>query len=284
MPNRTHPYFDQLAVLTSKHHKLNLVRSKFDEFVGLRIVEAELDTDQLGTFTGEIERKFPPLETAIYKARLGMHEEGLPIGLASEGSIGPDPLVPFLVSDIESIVLIDDEREIVVSEVFRSFKIIATTTTIYPGQELGEFLSRANFPNHKLIVRPVTTQVAYSVKGISTISELELAIALCAKESPEGTVVIESDLRADNSPSRQRNIEHVAGLLAARVSQLCPECQMPGWGRVSYKRGLHCRSCSSYLPDALKQEMNGCVKCDHMEAGKVVAELVEPLNCPWCNP
>jgi hypothetical protein len=93
------------------------------------------------------------------------------------------------------MVLIDDERELVISEVFRSFEIIASTTTSYPGQELDEFLSRANFPNHKLIVGPVTTAVAH------------------------------------DCPSRQRNIERVAGLLATRVSQLCPECQRPFIGK-----------------------------------------------------
>ncbi len=49
------------------------------------------------------------LETAVAKARLGMRQLGLPHGIASEGSFGPHPLVPFLAASTELIVLVDDD-------------------------------------------------------------------------------------------------------------------------------------------------------------------------------
>ena len=53
------------------------------------VVAAEVDTDRLGTFTGEVERPGPPRETALMKARLGQGATGLPCALASEGAFGP---------------------------------------------------------------------------------------------------------------------------------------------------------------------------------------------------
>jgi hypothetical protein len=80
-----HPYLHKKIVLTSKHEKLKLIKPAFNENVGCDLFEIDLDTDQLGTFSGEIERIAPPIETAINKARLGMKETGSLIGIASKG-------------------------------------------------------------------------------------------------------------------------------------------------------------------------------------------------------
>jgi len=60
------------------------------------VVPAGLDTDGLGTFTGEVERPAPPRETALLKARLAIETTGLPRALASEGSFGPHPALGFV--------------------------------------------------------------------------------------------------------------------------------------------------------------------------------------------
>ena len=281
---KDHPYRGRQALLTSKHHKLELIAPAFQQSVGLHVDEVPLDTDQLGTFSGEIERHLPPLETAIAKARLGMSERGTSLGIASEGSIGPDPLVPFITADIEHLVLVDDERGIVISEVYRSLDIRAAQIEIAPEADLSEFLARADFPHHALIVRPREGDTSRVIKGITDLAQLHTAIASCAKESRTGFVVIESDLRAHHSPSRGRNIEAVARALAARVSRLCPQCHTPGWGRVGYEKGLRCGTCNTLIPEAIKQELLGCVLCDHKEAGEIVAQVADPSICPQCNP
>ena len=280
----THPYLYKRIALTTKHDKLRLIKPAFDEYVGCELFEVNLDTDQLGTFTGEIERHTPPRETAIQKARLGMKETGLLLGIASEGSVGPDPLVPFIHSNIEHLVLVDDEKGIVISETHRSFDITAATITAAPGQNLTSFLEKADFPNHALIVRPNTQIKSNCIKGVNNLEQLLEAIAISSKLSPNGFVVIESDLRAMHSPSRQKNIEEVAKLLANRVSQICPNCQMPGWGRVGYEKGLYCSECELENPDAIRQEKLGCVKCDHVELGNVITSVLDPAQCNFCNP
>ena len=279
-----HPYAGQPIVLTSKHRKLHLIAPPFTEQLGCTLQELNLDTDQLGTFTGEIERTAPPLETAIAKARLGMRATGLQLGIASEGSIGADPLIPFMQSDIEHLVLVDDERNIVISESYRSFDIIAETVTVAPGNNLTDFLATADFPHHALIVRPHSSTTLDAIKGITDHAQLRDAITACVALSPDGLVVIESDLRAMHSPSRQQSITEVARLLAARVAQLCPACHLPGWGRVSHERGLRCSACSREQPNALRQERLGCVGCDHTELGTVLATTLDPANCGGCNP
>jgi len=279
-----HPYFQKEIALTTKHEKLKLIKPAFDELIGCNIFEVNLDTDQLGTFSGEIERIAPPRETAIQKARLGMKSTGSPIGIASEGSIGPDPMVPFIHSNIEHLVLVDDESQIVISELYRSFEITAATITATSKTDLSDFLIKADFPAHRLIVRSNDKSENYCLKGIADADELTEAIAKVSRMSPDGFVIIESDLRAMHSPSRQKNIAEVARLLATRVSQLCPGCQLPGWGRVGYEKGLHCSECGLDNPSAIRQEILGCVKCEHVEPGIVIASKLDPAQCNFCNP
>lgn len=279
-----HPYFKKDVVLTSKHQKMDLIKPAFDTSVGCNIFEIPLDTDQLGTFTGDISRLDPPLETAIKKARLGMSHSGTALGIASEGSIGPDPIVPFLHSDIEHLVFVDDENEIFISETFRSFDITLSTIIVGRNDDLSEFLQKADFPNHKLIVRPNKTDQSASIKGIDNLQYLSEAIEHSSKISPDGLVVVESDLRAMSSPSRQKNIEKVAALLALRISQLCPDCNLPGWGCVRYEKGLTCSDCGSENQLAIRQEVLGCAKCEFTKLGKLIATELGPANCDFCNP
>lgn len=279
-----HPYFKKDVVLTSKHQKIDLIKPAFDTSVGCNIFEIPLDTDQLGTFTGDIARLDPPLETAIKKARLGMSHSGTALGIASEGSIGPDPIVPFLHSDIEHLVFVDDENEIFISETFRSFDITLSTIIVGRNDDLSEFLQKADFPNHKLIVRPNKTDQSASIKGIDNLQYLSEAIEHSSKISLDGLVVVESDLRAISSPSRQKNIEKVAALLALRISQLCPDCNLPGWGCVRYEKGLTCSDCGSENQLAIRQEVLGCTKCEFTKLGKLIATELGPANCDFCNP
>lgn len=70
------------------------------------------DADRLGTFTRDIPRLGTQIETAREKARIGMELAGLPLGLASEGAFGLDPLAGMLPWNVEILVLIDDENDL----------------------------------------------------------------------------------------------------------------------------------------------------------------------------
>ena len=277
-------YRGHLAVLTSQHEKQRLLAPSFREVLGVELIERALDTDQFGTFYGDIERIASPLYTALAKARLGMKESGLPRGVASEGSIGPDLFIPFAISDIEHLVWVDAERDIVVSESYRSLDIRAASTRTFVGAELGGFLQRADFPRHRLIVKAENSSPLFCIKGIGSAQELESAITSCARHSATGAVIVESDLRAHCSPSRQANIAAVARLLAVRISTHCPECRTPGWGKVGVERGLLCRACSSFVEQAVQGDLLGCVKCDYKKLELRVESRADPAICNWCNP
>ena len=279
-----HPYFGQAAVLTTKHEKLPLIAPPFSHLINLKITQCNEDTDQLGTFSGEVERSRPPLETAIKKAKLGMDKLGVSLGLASEGSIGPDAEVGFFKSDVEYLVFVDASRDLVISEVFRSFDIRAGSLVAEPGDEISSFLKKVDFPNHKLIVTANSSSKISPIKGIGTLNELESAIELSAKNSIDEKALIQSDLRAQCSPSRRKNIAHVAQLLATRISKQCKVCDAPGWGRVDYERGLDCITCGEHKPIAIKREILGCITCDHREEGELIREFLDPDHCDFCNP
>jgi len=277
-------YSGKEAVITTKHEKGKLVAPAFQKILGLQVSECNTDTDTLGTFTGEIERKQSPRETVLIKARLGIEKSGVSIGIASEGSIGADPYIPFINSDLEMMAFVDAEHDIEIVETLRSTEIVTATKIIHEQDDLTEFLQRADFPNHKLIVRTQKRPTTFCIKGIDDEYSLRKAIDSVKNEDPDGVVVIESDLRAHCSPSRQKIISELSAKLATRIKQRCPECDAPGWGVVTYVKGVPCSACKRISENAIKEEVLGCSKCLHQQSGKIIANLLDPSRCDWCNP
>lgn len=279
-----HSYRDREALLSTKHQKLSLIAPSMLEHAGLRVSAIEVDTDQLGTFSGERQRVGSALETAIQKARLGLAETGQVLGIASEGSIGPDPQNPFLVSDIEIVVLVDAERNLTIFDSHRSFDIVAATKTVQPGDDLTEFLLKIDFPNQGLIAKVGNEPITEIVKGIASLEELERAIWKLAKESGDLPVMIETDFRAHQSPTRRKNIEIAAEKLARRLATECPACKAAGFGMIRYAYGLNCNGCGQRNEGAVSKELLCCVSCEHQESGDVIQASLSPDRCDWCNP
>ncbi len=107
------------ASLATMHGKEAAIAPAMQAHLGLKVITPpDLDTDVLGTFTGETPRIGAMRAVAIRKARLGMRASGLSIGIASrsEGTFGPHPVIPFFQAGIELMVVVDDERDIVIAE------------------------------------------------------------------------------------------------------------------------------------------------------------------------
>lgn len=280
-----HPYAGLVAVLATKHAKLPLIGPPLERVVGLRVETVAVDTDTLGTFTGDIPRLGSPLETAVAKARLGMAVTGRSLGIASEGSIGPDPAIPFVVADQELVVLVDDDADIIVWEAHSSWDIVAATTTVGPGDNLEQFLTKAGFPTHQLIVRPNSGEIRPIYKGIVSIGELTAAVAECAALATDGLACVETDLRAHVCPSRRTIIADAAERLALRLAARCPACGAPGWGRVDTMLGVPCDSCGTEVARPWA-EIDGCLACEHRATRPVIPPetRADPRECPFCNP
>lgn len=283
--SKPHPYAGQIAVLATKHDKLPLIAPALESMVGLKVEAVEVDTDILGTFTGDVPRQGTPLETAIAKARLGMKATQTSIGIASEGSIGPDPAIPLITSDKEIVVLVDDNNDTVIWESHTSWDIVTSTTTLKPGDDLEGFLSKADFPHHKAIVRPNHIGIQPIFKGIDAVEDLIAAISKCAEASPDGLARVETDLRALACPSRREVIAAAAQRLASRVAARCPACGSPGWGAVDVLRGIPCEQCGTEVPK-VREEVNGCSRCNYRSNRPIVAPdaTADPSQCPYCNP
>ena len=176
----SHPYYGATAALATKHHKDQIVCGAFGK-LGVTIVVPEIDTDQLGTFTGEVAREGTPKEVVLRKARLGLDISGLAFGIASEGSIGPDPVVPFINSDIECMAWVDRTRDLEIVEFHRSFNIVAARTVVSSRDSLDAFLKSADFPNHALTARAENGR-GEIYKGINSDERLNTALSALFKE------------------------------------------------------------------------------------------------------
>lgn len=270
-------------MLTTRHDKWPLIAPALAP-LGLAVQVADVDTDSLGTFTGEIERAADQWDTAVAKARMGMRVTGSLLGLASEGSIGSHPAMPYIASATELVVLVDDELGIVVGETEVSFDIVVVSFTTAPGEPLDKYLQRADFPGHGLIVMPSIGRNGPIVKGIHDEAALHAAIALCATASADGLARVTSDLRAHHCPSRRAIIAAAAARLAARLAACCPACDTPGWGIVRAERGAPCAECGD-LVDIVVARIEGCQRC-LVELRMPLADraTADPSRCPSCNP
>jgi hypothetical protein len=276
-------YRGQAIALPTLHQKGALIAPSFLTHLGMTVVEIDVDTDQFGSFAGEVKREGSQLDTVRGKAQLGAQVSGLNLAIASEGSIGADPEIGLLTSDIETIVFIDTVNNLEIIENYRSFDITAQKIEFTEDIDLDQFLVKADFPRHKLIVRSDFGLSHVIAKGIATKSELMSAIAQ-AREQAIDPIIIESDLRAHCSPSRAKNIEITAERLAKKIASLCPNCATPGWGAIEPLFGLLCCECGEESESAARAYLYGCLKCTHTAEGEVIAESIDPSRCNWCNP
>ena len=275
-----HPYRGVSAAFPTKHQKEKVVSPIFAT-LDIELIVSEVDTDLLGTFSGEIPRIGTPKEVVLKKAHLGAADLGLPFAIASEGSIAPDPLIPFLISDIECMAWIDTTKNIEVVEFYRSLDIVTARTIITKSESIQEFLTRADFPNHSLIARSENGS-GQIFKGLNSIKSLETALKKLWLDSEK--IIIESDLRAHHSPSRRQNIVALAERLVVRLSQLCPKCQLPGWGQVGDLYGVECRECGIVEQQAMSGKVLGCAGCEYKEKKLNERSFIEPAECSFCNP
>lgn len=283
-----HPYAGRTAALATMHGKERVIAPAFAGAVGLDLfVPPQLDTDAFGTFSGEVARRGAMLDVAVRKARAGMARSGLPIGIASEGSFSPHPLIGVLPAGIELMVLVDDERGLVVSESLVSFATNFDRLKVTPRDALGAFLARAKFPSHAVVVRPSVPKTAGGRpdKDIFDLTVLRRAIEHASHRSVDGAAIVETDMRAHVNPTRMEAIATLARRLAERVARLCGHCGSPGYDVVERKPGLACLACGT--PTLLiASEVLGCNACGSSEEKPPAHGLAgaSTLHCPSCNP
>lgn len=273
----------QVALLT-QHGKEHVIAQVLDSALGCRVQRvAGYDTDLLGTFARDIPRAGTQIEAARKKARIGMELAQLPLGVASEGSFGPDPFTGMLPWNVEVLIWIDNEYGIEISAVAQGKTNLANTLAT-SWEEAEAFAQMIGFPHHHLMVRPEGENDRRIRKGIADWSDLQANFTWALKESKNGRAFIETDMRAHANPTRMDNIRIAAEELAKKLSCLCPACDTPGYWIVERLAGLPCGRCGQPTHE-IHAEIHGCCKCSHRVPIKRLDRLyADPGHCDNCNP
>ena len=271
-------------LIATKHEKEKVIAPILEKELGVKcFVTSDFDTDELGTFTGEVERKDDPITSARNKCLMSMELSNCDLAIGSEGSFGPHPTIYFVPADDEFLLFIDKKNniEVIVREL--------STDTNFNGaeikteKELKEFATKANFPSHGLILRKSKDDYSEIVKGITNYEQLNNTFNHLIKNN--GIAYVETDMRAMYNPSRMKVIERATKKLTHKINTLCPNCDYPGFGITDIQKGLPCKLCNFPTRSTLKY-IYTCMKCNYEKEEKYPnGKLTEdPMNCDICNP
>jgi hypothetical protein len=271
-------------VIATKHGKEKVIapglKASFD---AESILLPEFDTDLFGTFTGEIERKADPLETARLKCLKAMQISGCDIGISSEGSFGPHPQLFFAPADFEIIYLFDKKNGIELTAQKISTQTNFNASEISSYAEVLEFAKVAKFPEHGLILRKSKTDKEDVFKDIVNFDQLQETTHFLLAKYP--SAFIETDMRAMRNPNRMLVIGQTMDELIKKMNALCPECHRPGFSITNAEKGLRCSACGMPTKSTLAHVYE-CSGCHYLEKKLYPNgnEHEDPMYCDFCNP
>ena len=275
--------FEGRTLLIATKHKKEQVIAPILESLGLVCEVSTLDTDEFGTFSGEVERSDDPIATARKKCLAALENTEYDLAVASEGSFGQHPLIFFAPADDEFLFFLDKKQslEIIVREL--------STETNFNGKkvssqrELDEFARGALFPSHALILRKRENDTTEVTKGITNWQQLHQVYQELNAEGSD--VYVETDMRAMFNPTRMKVIEKATQKLLEKIQSACPECTAPGFGIVDRKKGLPCEVCHFPTQSTLSY-LYVCQKCTYSTEEKYPngKTVEEPQFCDVCNP
>lgn len=269
------------------HHKDVIVAPLFNELLSCEILPVTgLNTDSLGTFSGEIERKGTQEETALKKIETAHQLIFEPFIMASEGSFGPHPKIPFINANIELLVLKNFEHNLIWKSWHISTQIAAEELEVTNDATAAEFSSKYINQGYAIIlkVKDDSGKILSSVKGLKKSDEIKFHFEELKKKHPSQKVFIEVDLRAMNNPLRQSSIKECAIKLIEKLKVVCPQCNCPGFEVCSVIKGLPCEICK--LPTKLaRAEIYQCQSCNYTEE-RIIENIAyaDAQYCDFCNP
>jgi len=281
------PYCGERAVLATMHGKEQVIAPLALRFLGLHVELAQgLDTDSFGTFSREIDRAGSQIEAARAKiAAAFARSPEAHIGLASEGSFGPHPYLPFLPICREIVVLIDRSSGLELVGYHAGSETNFSHAVVDDVDAGRRFAERIGFPGHGIIVmgckegKPVPELAL--IKNATTWETLDQAIHSVLDGRP--TAFVEADMRAHRNPKRMRAIKRAMIDLVRRALSQCPDCDRPGFSMTDRLVGLPCSWCRQ--PTLLTMaEIWMCVGCGYRQERPVAAAAADPGNCDGCNP
>ncbi|MCG3167691.1 MAG: hypothetical protein POELPBGB_03485 [Bacteroidia bacterium] len=271
-------------IIATKHQKERVIAPVLEEELGVKcFITANFDTDELGTFTGEVERKDDPIATARKKCQIAMESANCDLAVASEGSFGPHPSIYFVPADDEFLILIDKKNglEILVREI--STETNFDGSEIKTEKELKVFADKVKFPSHALIAKNAQKDFTEIKKDITSWKRLNEVYTHFIKKY--GSIYLETDMRAMYNPTRMKVIEKASIKLAKKINSNCPKCNTPGFGITDVKQGLPCEICN-YPTRSVLSYIYTCIKCTYTKEDihPNNKNVEDPMYCDVCNP
>jgi hypothetical protein len=272
-------YRGRAISFATMHGKELLAREAFQRILGADVTAPEyLDTDQFGTFAGDIPRTLAPVAAARAKARLGMQITGTRLGLASEGSFSAGLAT---IESRELLVFIDDELGFELVEKLVGMSPIPGGRKVSAVETALDFATTAGFPTQGVIIQARAAGRMTAHKSLADLPDLERTVTALLASGAELTIL--PDYRAHRSPTRAESIRDLCTRLAERLATTCPTCAVPGFGQLGVERGVPCAQCG--LPTQLvAAHIVGCQLCGHRERHPRDATSADPQWCDFCNP
>lgn len=282
------PYQNTVAVLASMHAKERVIAPVLREELGLIVgLAVGVDTDQFGTFSREVERTGSQLDAARAKIAAGFdHAPSARVGLASEGSFGPHPYIPFLAIGRELVLMVDRESGLELTGYDASPETNFGHAAANDFDAALAFAARAGFPEHGLIVMGSRgDQPAPDIllrKDVTDTMALEVAVKEAVRLC--GAAFVEADMRAHRNPTRMAAIERATRDLVRRYQSKCPSCAWPGFDVTERVAGLACAWCGE-ATQVIRVEVLSCAQCGHRQERPATNEVTaDPGHCEHCNP
>ena len=141
----SHAYHGITLHFATKHGKEKTLAPLFHS-LGMKCEAVPVDTDEFGTFSGEVERKGTVRETL--RKKIGAALKCAPnerLFLANEGSFGPHPFLGFLQTDLESLLFWDQELGIEIYAEFLCLNPAHAECALGPNEDFSKFLSESAF-------------------------------------------------------------------------------------------------------------------------------------------
>ena len=270
--------------IATNHKKEIVIAPLFEKEFGIHCFTSDaFDTDTLGTFSGEIDRKEDALTTLRTKIILASKATNCDLIVANEGSFGAHPTLFFAHANEELVMLKDfkNDLEIVAREI--SMETNFNGQMINNQSKLLEFAAKVKFPSHGIILKPNEKNYSKVVKGIN--SKEDLIANYLEFKMDFGTVYAETDMRAMFNPTRMKIIEKATRKLIEKIKTHCPNCETPGFDKVSAKPGLPCENCSVPTRSTLSY-LYECQKCKYSKEKMFPRgiQFEDPTYCDNCNP
>lgn len=270
-------------LIATMHNKEKVIGPVLENAIGIKPVVANgFDTDRFGTFSGEVIRESHAHNTARLKClealRIGQYD----LGIASEGSFGPHPDIPFIAADEEILVFIDLRHQLEISVRHIDCETNFRQSEISDYDTLQKFALDIGFPEHGIIFRKDSYSKNTLYKDCMDWRDLKTQFEHYSQHY--GTFTVETDMRAMRNPTRMKVIERACEKLKDKILSLCPRCSSPGYAVVDVVRGLPCQQCL-FPTRTIKNLVYQCQSCGHQETKPNHGKAYEdPMYCDICNP